>query len=705
MGSCCGADKEAVAGAAGCGPRVARLLEWLEKAQKVLESWPALALAAVSLAASFFMSGHGCVGHEARAMPLADPAWIPLLICGLPILKEALLALFMEHKIRAALLISCAMVSCVAIGQLFAAGEVAFIMALGEMLEDWTVNRAKKGLTKLVSLVPQTARYVVTCPKCLAKGEKFREVPVEDIKVGDGVRILPGETVPVDGKITEGTTTIDQSVMTGESLPVDKQIGDDVFSGTINRFGAITISATKAGEDSSLQKLVRLVKEAEKKKAPMQRIADRWAAILVPCSLTIALLTFAGVWIALGDVHTALIRGVTIMVVFCPCALALATPTSVMAAIGQATKYGVIIKSGEALERMGKVGVACFDKTGTLTTGRLGVSDVVAFGPYSKEDVLRLAAAAESSSGHPLAKAILAEAKKASSSLPNAEDFAMQSGKGVSAKVDGMAIRCGNEEWVCAQTGNGGSPEKPTGASSKLSGGVGASPTQDCKGVAERWRSEGKAVVFVSKDSDVIGLVSLADTVRTDAAAMVEELPGAGLEPVLLTGDHATTAAHVAKLLGIGEVKAGLLPAGKAEAIEAIQNEGRAVCMIGDGVNDALALETASVGIAMGEAGSDIAVEAADIALVGDDLTKIPYLKRLSNACVRLIKFNITLSVCINACAITLSILGILTPVTGALVHNLGSVLVVLNGALLYDRSYTRNRLAATDDSRRRKKT
>lgn len=673
MGSCCGANKEAVAGAAGCGPRVARLLEWLEKAQKVLESWPALALAAVALVASFFMSGHGCAEHSARAVSLADPAWIPLFVCGLPILKEALLALFMEKKIRAALLISCAMVSCVAIGQLFAAGEVAFIMALGEMLEGWTVNRAKKGLTKLVSLVPQTARYVVTCPKCLAKGERFRQVPVEDIKVGDGVMVLPGETIPVDGKIAEGTTTIDQSVMTGESLPVDKAPGDDVFSGTINRFGAITISATKAGEDSSLQKLIRLVKDAEKKKAPMQRIADKWAAILVPCSLTIALLTFAGVWIVLGDVHTALIRGVTIMVVFCPCALALATPTSVMAAIGQATKYGVIIKSGEALERMGKVSVACFDKTGTLTTGRLSVTNVESFGTLPKEEVLFLAAAAESLSEHPLAKAIVEAAK--TGTVPNKtgtvpEDvagFRMVPGKGIAAKIGENDVFCGNSAWLGEN-------------------GIKAEALAEER--AQVLRSEGKAVVLVAKDFDVVGIVALADTIREDAATMMGELPEAGLKSVLLTGDHATTAAYVAKTLGIDEVKAGLLPAGKAEAIEAMQSAGIETCMIGDGVNDALALETASVGIAMGDAGSDIAVEAADIALVGDDLTKIPYLKRLSNACVRLIKFNITLSMCINACAITLSILGVLTPVTGALVHNLGSVMVVLNGALLYDRNY-----------------
>ena len=663
MGSCCGASKEAVAEVAESSATTAKVLAFLDSVAEKLESAPALVISAIALGASFFMTGHGCAEHETRALSLLDPAWISLVLCGFPILKEALVALFVEKKIRASLLITCAMISCVAIGQLFAAGEVAFIMALGEMLEGWTVRRAKKGLTKLVSLAPQTARYVITCPKCLAKGEKFREVGIGDINVGDGVRVLPGETIPVDGVITEGNTTVDQSVMTGESLPVDKTIGDEVYSGTINRFGAITLKASKAGEDSSLQNMIRLVKEAEKKKAPMQRLADKWAAILVPCSLTIAVLTFLGVCGVTGDLHEGLVRGVTIMVVFCPCALALATPTSVMAAIGQATKHGVIIKSGEALERMGKVKVACIDKTGTLTTGKLGVVRVEAFSPFTRGEVLSYAAAAESSSEHPLAQAILAEAKYLT--LAEAADFMMKPGKGVSAKVSGREVCCGNESWV---------------------------GKEDASGACAKLRSEGCAVVFVAVDGELAGFIALSDTVREDAKAMIDELGEEGMRAVLLTGDHASTADHVARLVGIKDVRASLLPEGKAAEIEAIQSAGDDVAMIGDGVNDALALKSASVGIAMGGAGSDIAVEAADIALVGDDLGKIPYLKRLSNACVRLIKLNITISMCINACAITLSVLGVLTPVTGALVHNAGSLCVILNAALLYDRNYRNTR-------------
>ena len=658
MGSCCGASAEAKAAAVADGGFWA----WAEKVASSLASWPSIAMSGVALLASFLLMGHGCGGHSDVGWhswrQVADPAWIPLLLCGLPVLKEATEAIIVERRIRAALLISTAMTACVAIGQLFAAGEVAFIMALGEKLEKLTVSRAKKGLHKLVALVPQTARRVVTCPKCRAKGIFFKDVPVGEIAPGDGVMVKPGETIPVDGTIAEGSTTVDQSVMTGESLPVDKAVGDEVYSGTLNRFGAITVKATKAGADGSLQKMIRLVREAEGRKAPMQRIADKWAAILVPASMTIALLTFAGVWTFYGDVHTALLRGVTVMVVFCPCALALATPTSVMAAIGQATKYGVIVKSGEALERMGAVSVACFDKTGTLTTGRLGVA-------YSTDDeTFALAASVEAMSEHPLAKAICAAAPAARP----CEGFAMSPGRGVRGTVDGMSVVCGTEQWLSEC-------------------GV-AEPPKTVAETASRLRAEGKAVVFVAANDTVRGIVALADTLRDGGKAAIADLASSGVGACLLTGDHAATARSVADALGIAEVKAELLPADKAKTIEEIEQDGRRCCMVGDGVNDAVALKTAYVGIAMGGAGSDIAVEAADVALVGDDLSKIGYLKRLSVACVRLIKTNIAISMTINACAITCSVLGLLGPVSGALVHNLGSVLVVLNGAMLYDRKF-----------------
>ena len=312
-----------------------------------------------------------------------DPAWVTIVISGIPLLYLAIWRIIHEpgiRKISSALLICIAMFAAIVIGNLFAAGEVAFIMAIGALLEEATTNRAKKSLRQLASLTPTTGRRL--------KDGKEEKIPTEEICKGDILRVLPGETIPVDGTIISGETSVDQSVMTGESLPADKSIGDDVFCGTINRFGSIDIAATKVGEDSSLQKLIRMVQDAENKQAPMQRIADKAASWLVPVALLIAILAY----VFTGNMITA----VTVLVVFCPCALVLATPTAIMAAIGQATKHGVIIKSGEALEKMGKVDTIAFDKTGTLTYGRLDVSDVIAFDEtISETSLLSLAASAE----------------------------------------------------------------------------------------------------------------------------------------------------------------------------------------------------------------------------------------------------------------------------------------------------------------------
>lgn len=668
MGSCCSLAVEDKAEHEDAGKN--GVSEWFAKMCERLESVPALLLGGACLLASFLITGHSCADDGTHGVDWWNPAFATVFICGVPVLREAISSIWAERKIRASLLISIAMVGCLSIGQIFAAGEVAFIMALGEMLEAMTLKRAKKGMAKLVSLLPQTARYVVTCPKCLSQGMRYKDVPIEELNVGDGVRILPGETIPVDGVITEGETSVDQSVITGESLPVDKRVGDNVYSGAINQFGAVTVRVGKKGEDSSIQKLVRLVKGAAGRKSRIQRVADRWAEILVPASLAIAALTFLAVWAWQGDVAAGLIRGVTILVVFCPCSLALATPTAIMAAIGQATKYGVIVKSGEALEKMGRVNVACLDKTGTLTTGKLSVRTVEAYGDlFGKDEILRLAASVEASSEHPLAKAIVASTAPSHSTV---KDFRMAPGKGVTADVDGRSVVCGTEKWLAE---NGVSGEM-------------ASKDDGMRDSVERLRNDGCAVVLVAVDGKIAGAIALADTLREDSKNTIAELRSEGVSPCLLTGDSEATASAVATALGIGEVHAELLPGEKASMISQIQDGGRSACMVGDGVNDAVALKTADVGIAMGGEGCDIAVEAADIALVGDDIGKLAYLKRLSVACVRLIKLNISISMGINAVAIALSVLGLLTPVTGALVHNAGSLLVVLNAALLYDRNY-----------------
>lgn len=585
-----------------------------------------------------------------------DPAWITVFISGVPLVYLALTRLLWQKWISSALLISIAMIAAIAIGELFAAGEVAFIMAIGAILEDLTVARAKKGISKLISLAPQTGRLLH-----IENGNEVQqEVPVGQISAGDVLRVLPGEAIPVDGIILNGDTSVDQSIMTGESLPVDKKCGDAVFCGTMNRFGSIDLRATQVGQDSSLQKMINMVKEAENKKAPMQRIVDKWATWLVPIALLIAIATY----LATGDIN----RAVTVLVVFCPCALALATPTSIMAAIGQATKRGVLIKSGEALEKMGKVNCVAFDKTGTLTFGKLEVCDVVAVSTeITPNELLRLAASVEKRSEHPLGKAIFAFAEKQEIVCAEADDFRMIPGKGVSARIDGETVLCGNPAYLAEN-------------------GVGVPETLNEP--LEQLRMQGKASILVARNGHCAGVVALSDTLRPNAGEVVARLKELHSDIVLLTGDHTQTARYFAGQIGITEVKAELLPEQKVAAIQELENQNRIVCMIGDGVNDAPALKTADVGVAMGSMGSDIAIEAADIALMSDDIGRIPYLKRLSNSTVATIKFNICLSMAINFVAIGLSVIGVLNPITGALVHNAGSVLVVLNAALLYDRKF-----------------
>ena len=584
-----------------------------------------------------------------------DPAWVTIIISGIPLLYLAVWRIIHNpgiSKISSALLICIAMFAAIGIGDLFAAGEVVFIMAIGALLEEATTNRAKKGLKNLISLAPTKGRRL--------KDGKEEMIPAEEIRQGDILRILPGETIPVDGTIISGETSVDQSIMTGESLPVDKGVGEEVFCGTINRFGSIDIAATKVGENSSLQKLIRMVQDAENKQAPMQRIADRVASWLVPVALLIAV----GAYIFSGNIVTA----VTVLVVFCPCALVLATPTAIMAAIGQATKHGVIIKSGEALEKMGKVDTIAFDKTGTLTYGRLDVSDMISFDEEVGEaELLSLAASAEAKSEHPLGKAIVAYAKAKEVPLIESIAFRMTTGKGIFAEVDNRSLLCGNEKFLAE---NGVLIDNRVGAA------------------LERLRAQGKAAILVADGSCCIGVIALSDVLRPEAKGIVSRLEDMHTRTVLLTGDHQKTADYFAQQVGISEVRAELLPEEKVQNIEKLQAENHKVCMIGDGVNDAPALKTADVSVAMGSMGSDIAIDAADVALMSDDIAKIPYLKRLSNATVKTIKVSITLSMCINFAAIVLSLMQVLTPTTGALVHNAGSCFVVLIAALLYDRKF-----------------
>lgn len=594
--------------------------------------------AGLSLGTSFFHLG---------GLPF-DAAWIAIVLCGIPILKEAGIGLFTRFDIRADVLVSLALIASVLTDEIFAAGEVAFIMRIGSFLEETTVARARAGIEKLVRLTPRTARRLT--------GGREETVPAEQIRPGDLLRVLPGETIPVDGVIVRGETSVDQSVVTGESLPADKQQGDEVFSGTVNRFGAFEMRALREDADSSIQRIVRLVQSADAGKARIVGLADRWATWIV----VIALVSAGGVWWLTGEI----IRAVTILVVFCPCALVLATPTAIMAAIGNATRRGILIRQGDALERLAAVRCVVFDKTGTLTCGTPRVAALRNFHEsLSDDELFRLAAAAELRSEHPLGKAVVEgfRQKHPDAVIPSPDEFEMVPGRGVAARAEGRRLLAGNEKLL-------------------REGGVELSGFEAEAALAA---AEGATVIRLAVDGRFCGLIVLADLIRESAPGCVAALRTLRLRPVLLTGDNRDAARHIAGQAGIGEVHAGCLPEDKLGWIARRRQDGELVCMVGDGINDAPALKTAHVGIAMGGIGSDIAVDAADIVLVNDDIRQLPFLLQLAKRTMNTIRWNLALSMALNFASIVLAGLGVLNPVTGALVHNAGSVLVIVNSALL----------------------
>ena len=579
--------------------------KWLENEPK--ETLVCAVISAIALVLSI-------TGALKNTLPF-DIAWAAIILCGIPILTGACKGVIFERDIKADLLVSLALIASVATGEFFAAGEVALIMQIGSLLEDYTSEKAREGIEKLIKISPQKARVM--------RDGAAVELPVEEVKAGDILSVLAGETIPVDGTILEGETSIDQSVMTGESIPVDKTVGDTVSSGTLNQFGAFTMRADSVSADSSLQRMVRLAEEAEENKAP---------------------------------------RAVTVLVVFCPCAFILATPTAVLAGIGNAAKYGIIVRSGSALERLSKIRRVAFDKTGTLTHGKPQVTASAAVSDrYSDSDVLRMAALTEQRSEHPLGKAIWSAYEKTGGKSEAANEFKMIAGQGVSAIVDGKTVLAGKEDFMQAQ-------------------GI------DIRAYADPLASErrkGATVVCVAADKELIGFIALRDTLREDAKTTVERLQSLGITPMLLTGDNEQAASAVAESAGIRDVRSDLLPEEKMNIVKGFAGGTEPICMIGDGVNDALALASADAGIAMGGIGSDIAVESADAVLVSDELKRLPYLFSLMQKVMKKVHVNIIASLFINLTAVVLSALGVLSPVTGALWHNCGSVFVVVNAALL----------------------
>lgn len=588
-----------------------------------------------------------------------DLAWLAVIFCGVPIFVGAIIGLYTEFDIKADVLVSIAIISSILIGELFAAGVIAIIMAVGGFLEEFMASKTKAGIEKLIDLSPTKGTMIINYD---APEEFEREISADLIKVGDILKVLPGEVIPVDGEIISGESSIDQSVMTGESIPVDKVVGDEVYSGTINLFGSFIMKATRKGEDSSLQKLIQLMESSSPENAEIVRTADKWATMIVViafiCAITALIFT--------ADI----IRAVTVLVVFCPCALVLATPTAIMAAIGNLTRVGILVKEGISIEKLAKIDRVIFDKTGTLTNGKPTVTEII---PYddeiSKKDLIHLAASIESQSEHPLAKAILHHYKENySEKLTKVTKFEMIVGKGVKAELDDNYVYVGNEEFF--NTLNIDVPEDFVE-----------------ENILE-YLNQGATVIYISRDGKFLGALLLSDVLREDAADLIHELRKLGISSTLLTGDNEKAATHIASDVEIFDLEYNCLPEDKISKIKHFQSNYVKVAMIGDGINDAPALRQADIGISMGGVGSDISIDASDVCLVSDDIKYIPHLLALSRKTIRTINIAIAFSLILNIVATGFAMLGWLNPIGGAFVHNIGSVAVIVYASLLLRYKY-----------------
>lgn len=567
-------------------------------------------------------------------------AWIAVILCGIPIFKECAGGLITEFDIKADLLVTIAIIASIIIGEVLAAGEIATIMAIGGFLEELTVSKAQGRVEELVKMTPQLATRI--------KNGAEENVSIEEIKVGDTLKVLPGESIPTDGLILNGETSIDQSTLTGESLPVDKKEEDEVYSGTINLYGSFIMETTKIGEDSSLQKLIRLVESSKPENAKIVRSADRWATWIVIIAFLSAVITY----FITGEI----IRSVTILVVFCPCALVLATPTAIMAAIGNLTKHGILVKDGQSLEELAHVNEIILDKTGTLTNGTPKVVDVIS---DDEKEMIYLLASLESKSEHPLAKAVLEYYQ--SNDIAAVENFKMKIGKGVIGHIGNYRIIAGNKRLL--------EEEKIEGE------------YEDSK--------NGEIQIFVGKDNEIMGEVILADTLRENSEDTIKLLKKLGVNTTLLTGDNEQAGKFISNKLKVSNAKFNCLPEDKTDYIGQMQLKGNKVAMVGDGINDAPSLRKANVGIAMGNVGSDISIEAANIALINDNIEDLPYLIGLARKTFKTININIAFSLTLNIIAMVLAILGILGPIAGALVHNIGSVIVIIYSSILMNYKFS----------------
>ncbi len=566
-----------------------------------------------------------------------------LVILGGPIIVEALKGI-MRKELNVDELVSLAIIASAVIGEYLPAAIVALIMVLGSLLEEYTAQKARSAIDSLIQLAPDEA--------IVMRGNKEVAIPVKEIRVGDRLLIRTGNKVPIDGRVIRGEALLNQASLTGESDPVEKAVEDSVYAGTVIYSGMLEVEATKVGEDTTLGKLIELVQEAEKQKAPAVRLVDRYARYFTPVIIALGLIVF----LITKDIY----RAITVLIVGCPCAFILASPTAVVSALGNASRNGVLIKGGDVLEKAAGIDAVLFDKTGTLTSGKPTVSAIKPLDKSTPEEILAAAAAVEQYSTHPLARAILEAAAQKKIPLAASSHYKNIPGKGVEAVVGGKKYTVGKMERELQL---------------KLQSAAPSNETSNHKAVA-LWEDEAPR-----------GLIFFEEEMRPGHRRLVGGLAEIGISKVqMLTGDEQKAAAPIAEQMGIEEYLTGVTPAEKLEQVKELQQKGYQVAMVGDGVNDAPSLAAADIGISMGAMGTDAALEAANVALMGDDITKIPYFLRLGKATVRTIKFNITFAMIFNILALAASGAGWLSPVTGAVAHNIGSVIVVVNSARLIAR-------------------
>ncbi len=551
-----------------------------------------------------------------------------------------------ERDFTADIPVSFATAGALIIGQYAAAAVVAVLLLLGGMMEEFVSARAGNALDSLAKLLPDRVN--------VRRGGQDLVVSLEEVRSGDLVLIRSGDRIPVDGMVALGTASVNQAAITGESLAVEKHVGDIVYAGTLNEVGALEVQATKVGAETTLGQIRRMVEEAQEQKAPIERILDRYARFYTPAALILGAL----VWWWSGD----MLRAITILIVFCPCVMVLATPTALVASIGNAALRGSLVKKGATIEALSKVNAVAFDKTGTLTEGQPKLTAVLPLHSMKEQELLRLAAIAEKFSEHPLGRALVQAATERGLSLSDPEEFTVLAGLGVRVKIDGSLVILGRPRLLQEQ---------------------GIALDREIQIRAGNLAAVGRTVIMAALDGQVMGMFVLEDTLRPEAKEVIVRLKKLGVRTVLVTGDNAATAERIAADLGISEVHADILPQQKVEIVRQLQAEGRTVAFVGDGVNDGPALATANVGVAMGLAGTDVAIETAEIALLSDDLAKLPHLLGLSRQAMRAIRQNLVFSLGVLAIAVGLAIPGILSPVTGALLHELSSIPVIANSARL----------------------